>query len=292
MSEHENKSDQKAKPKQTFLLPPTTAVRIVWALTGSFSDEVHSQRAAEFAEQSLKNIESRARESDDEERQYVVSAIAAIQSTRRSLDTVYKGRKLNFDENKELRSAYLDSIKENIDFGKKAQDFLKSLPAMTIAGAGGTLTLSQYFDLSGFKLWAVVLGLAAVGYLINMVIKRYARRMCQWQYINQDYERNMYYEHYVSRVQLILESLYADIDQVHHNIFGAQYPDPDGERAPHRIVEELLAGIRPMHCKYIHKHMMEGKITPKLWSLCETGTVEREAHKVKDRQQICKEWED
>jgi hypothetical protein len=132
------------------LLPPTTAVRIVWALTGSFSDDLHSQRAAEYAEQSLKNIEARAQQSNEQEQQYVTTTIAAIQSTRRSLDTIYKGRELNFNENKELRSAYLDSIKEGIDFGKKAQDFLKSLPAMTIAGAGGALTFTQYFDLSGY----------------------------------------------------------------------------------------------------------------------------------------------
>ena len=291
MSEQENKSVQKEKPKQTFLLPPTTAVRIVWALTGSFSDDVHSQRAAEFAEQILKNIESRAKEIDNEESQYVVSAIAAIQSTRRSLDTVYKGRKLNFDENKKLRSAYLDSIKEGIDFGKKAQDFLRSLPAMTIAGAGG-LTLADYFQFSGIKLWGAVLGLAAIGYLINMMIKRYARRMSQMLYIKQDYERNMYFQQYIARVQLILESLYADIDQIHHNLFGIPYPDPDKERALQRIVRELLAGVQPTPCKYIHKHMAEGKITPELWSKCETGTVEREAHKVKVRQLICKEWED
>jgi hypothetical protein len=277
--------------KKTLILPPTTAVRIVWALTGSFSDDLHSQRAAEYAEQSLKSIESRAQKCNDEEKQYVSTTIAAIQATRRSLDTVYKGRKLNFEENKKLRSAYLDSIKEGIDFGNKAQDFLKSLPAMTIAGAGG-LTLADYFHFSGIKLWGAVLGLAAIGYLINMMIKRYARRMSQMLYIKQDYERNMYYEQYVARVQLILESLYADIDQVHHNIFGTPYPDPDKERALQRIVTELLAGVQPTPCKYIHKHITEGKITPELWSKCETGTVEREAHKVKDRKQICKEWED
>lgn len=278
--------------KKTLILPPTTAIRIVWALTGSFSNDLHSQRAAEYAEQSMKNIETRAQQSDEAEKQYVATTISAIQATRRSLDTVYKGRDLNFDENKELRSAYLESIKEGIDFGKKAQDFLKSLPAMTIAGAGGALTFTQYFGLSGLRLWAVILGLAAIGYLINMMIKRYARRMSQMNYINQDYERNMYYEQYVARVQLILESLYIDIDQIHHNIFGAPYPDPDMERAPRRVVEELLAGIGPTHCKYMHKHMKEGKITPKLWSLCETGTVEREAQKSKERKQICSQWED
>lgn len=111
--------------------------------------------------------------------------------------------------------------------------------------------------------------------------------MSQMHHIKQDYERNMYYEQYLARVQLILESLYTDIDQIHHNIFGAQYPDPDKERAP-----RLLAVIQPTHCKYMHKHMMEGKITPKLWLLCETGTVEREAQKLKDRKQMCNRWED
>lgn len=284
-------SGVKNMSEKTLLLPPTTAVRIVWALTGSFSSDEHSQRAAQYAEQSMKNIETSALESNDRERQFVTTTIAAMQATRRSLDTVYKGRELNFEENKQLRAAYLDSIKEGIDFGRKAQDFLKSLPAMTIAGAGG-LTVADYFGLSGIKLWALTLGVAAIGYLINLIIKRYSRRLSQMQYIKQDYERNMYYDQYVARVHLILESLYADIDQIHHNIFGAPYPDPDKERAPRRVVEELLAGMRPKLCKYIHKHMAEGKITPKLWSLCETGTVEREAKKAEDRKQMCEEWED
>lgn len=276
--------------EKTLLLPPSTAVRIVWALTGSFSNDEHSQRAAQYAEQSMKNIETRAQESDEKEKQFVIPTMAAMQATRRSLDTVYKGRELNFEENKTLRSAYLDSIKEGIDFGKKTQDLLRSLPAMTIAGAGG-LTVADYVGLSGIKLWALTLGLAAIGYLINMIIKRYSRRLSQIQYIRQDYERSIYYDQYIARVCLILESLYADIDQIHHNVFGTQYPDPDKERAPRRIVEELFAGVRPTPCKYIHKHMAEGKITPKLWALCESGTIEREAKKAEDRKQMCEEWE-
>ncbi len=86
--------------------------------------------------------------------------------------------------------------------------------------------------------------------------------------------------------------LSEDIDQIHHNIFGAQHPDPNMKRAlPLRIVKDLLAGIRPTPCKYMHKHMMDGEINPKIWSLCETGTVEREAQIVSDRKQMCKEWE-
>jgi len=275
--------------RKTFLLPPTTAVRIVWALTGGFSNDPHSQRAAVYAEQSLKNIESKALESrDKEEVHYVPSAIVSMQATLRSLDTVYKGRDLNFDEVNQLRSAYLKSITDRIDFGKKTQDFLKSLPAMTIAGAGG-VTVADALGLSGIKLWTFSLVLVAVGYLINLAFVGHARRANQMHLVKGDHERNTYYDQYVARVCVILEALYIDIDQIHHNVFGDKYPDPL-QRTPQQVLEEMFGGVRPTHCKYIHKHMAEGKITPELWPLCETGTVERETAK-KDPLLVCRKWE-
>jgi hypothetical protein len=41
-----------------------------------------------------------------------------------------------------------------------------------------------------------------------------------------------------------------------------------------QIIEDMLRGVRPTFCKYVHKHMREKKITPELWPRCETGTPE------------------
>jgi len=49
------------------------------------------------------------------------------------------------------------------------------------------------------------------------------------------------------------------------------------------IIGEMLKGVRPTFCKYVHKHMREKKIEPELWTLCETGK--------KDAVEKCPCWE-
>lgn len=254
----------------TSLLPPVSAVRMVWARTGLFSDDEHSKQSTVLVEEALKNIKERA-QSDEKENKYVISTIATMDSSLRSLDTAYKGRQLNFEENEKLRSAYLDSIRESLDFGKKAQDFLRSLPTMTIGAAGG-VTIAQALGVSGIKLWGIGLGLAAVGYIVNLLFVRHGRKKTQMLYIVQDYERDLYYDQYITRVSTILTSLYLDLDRIHKNIFGQPYPVDATE--VHQIIEEMLRGVRSTFCMYVHKHMREKKITPELWSLCETGALD------------------
>ena len=251
---------------QTFLLPPVSAVRMVWARTGMFSDDEHSKISAVLTEAALKNIRERA-EADDKERKYVNSAIATMDATLRSLDIIHKGRELNFEENEKLRKAYLDSVKENLEFGKKAGDFLKSLPAMVIGGAGG-ITVAQYFTISDINLWAIGLALASIGYIVNLEVVRLMRKRTQMLYVAQDYERSLYYDQYVTRVATTLTSLYLDLDRIHKNVFEQSY-SVDVEVS--NIIGEMLKGVRPTFCKYIHKHIREKKIKPELWTLCETG---------------------
>lgn len=251
---------------QTFLLPPVSAVRMVWARTGMFSNDEHSKISAVLTEAALKNIRERA-EADDKERKYVNSAIATMDATLRSLDIIHKGRTINFEENEKLRKAYLDSVKENLEFGKKAGDFLKSLPAMVIGGAGG-ITVAQYFKISDINLWAIGLALASIGYIVNLEVVRLMRKRTQMLYVVQDYERSLYYDQYVTRVATTLTSLYLDLDRIHKNVFEQSY-SVDVEVS--NIIGEMLKGVRPTFCKYIHKHIREKKIKPELWTLCETG---------------------
>ncbi len=225
----------------TTLLSPFIGIRLAWAITGKFSNDETSKVSATVAEQALKSIRTEAAK-DPKEGQYVAQSEAAIEASMRSLEIIHKGRELNFEENKKLRDAYMETVKENIEFGNKAQDFLKSLPTMAITGAGATITFGGYLasrigvpeaSTTAF-LWALGVAMAGVGYLIHMGVVRAMRRRTQMLLVQQDYDRNLYYEQYMSRVAMTLTSLYLDLDRIHQVVFGAPYPVSDGKHNRHR----------------------------------------------------------
>ena len=256
---------------QTSLLPPVTAVRMVWARTGAFSDDPDSKLAAALTEAALKQLRDRAEKEDPREKDYIFSGIATMDASLRNLDIIQKGRELNFQENDRLRQAYLDSVAENITFGNKAGNFLKALPTITIGGAGSVTlaaSLQDSLKLSDLQLWGLGLAAAALGYLVHLGVVRLMRRRTQMLYVIQDYERGLYYNQYVTRAATVLTSLYLDVDRIHKNVFGQSY---QVETEAQVIVGEMLKGIRPTFCRYVHKHMKEQKVAPELWSLCETG---------------------
>lgn len=260
---------------RTALLPTVTAVRMVWSMTGMFSNDESSNTMAKYVEGALKRVEDQAQAQgvSPEEKGYVTSAVATMKASLRSLDTVYKGRALNFAENEKLRAAYLESIKENLNFGNKAQHFLKSLPTMTIGAAGG-VTVAQVWEISGVTLWGIGLLLAALGYLVNLWFVRLARRQTQMYYVAQDYERGLYYEQYNSRVSSILLGLFLDLERIHKGMFGENCEEDTSPGAMEGIIRDILAGVRSTFCPYVHKHMREKKVTPELWALCESGNAE------------------
>jgi hypothetical protein len=255
--------------KSTSLLPPSAGVRIAWALTGKFPKSEQSNLSAIYADNALKDIELQAKP-NAQERKYVVGAKAMIFSSLRNLDTIYKGRELNFAENDKLRSAYLDAVKENLDFGNKAKDFLRSLPTMTIGSAGG-VTLASALGIKGNILIGLGFVLAAIGYLLNVLIIRLMRKRTQALYLKEDYDRDLYYDQYVTRVAMNLTSLYLDLNRWHENIFDNAYADG---RDVGEIVDGILSGLKPTCCSYVQKHMDMKKITPELWPVCETGDKE------------------
>jgi len=122
----------------TKLLPPFTGVRLAWAIASKFSKDDDTKLSATIAEEALKSIKSQAPQ-DPKEDEYIGGASATIEASLRGLDIVYKGRQLNFEENDKLRKAFMENAKENIEFGTKTRDYLKSLPTMAITGAGTTI---------------------------------------------------------------------------------------------------------------------------------------------------------
>lgn len=256
----------------TSVLPPATAVRLSWARTGSFTNDPNSQMAAQMAEQAVKDLKARS-ESNDPEKEYVANAVAAMDASIRNLEIVYKGRNLNFEENSKLRKSYLESINESIQFGTKAKDFVKSLPAMAVTTAGGVTLLDIIKD-NGWNeptLWGFGIALAGVGYLINLGAVRYARLKTQEHYVRQDYERDLYYQQYINRSKSILLGLYKDIERIHRKHFGAYYEDVDQAA---EVVNDVLKGVHTTSCPYVHLHMSQGIISPKLWPMCEAGVGE------------------
>lgn len=270
---------------KTNLLPPLKAVQITWARTGAFSEAFHSQQYAEDANKELKDIKNRAKNNKNEE-EYVSNAIALIEANLRNLDNIYKLRNLNFEDNQKLRSTHLDYVKQSLDFGIKTKDFLKSIPSIALGGAGG-ITLAQIIGASSVQLWIAGLFFAGLGYLINWIIIKNMRVEKQWLYIQQDYERSLYFEEYLNKAYIILKNLYNDVYQEHENIFKNKYPTNESSN---ELIKNFLKGIQPTFCKHIKKHLknnnvedrkgnpITGRKLKKLiceqWTYCETGNLE------------------
>lgn len=262
----------------TTILAPFTAVRLAWAIAGKFTSEPDSKVSAQIAEELLKKMSAKAA-TDTNERSYVSQSEATIHDAIRSLEVIYKGRELNFEENEKLRQAYIENVQDSIQFGSKAKDYLKALPTMAIAGPGvaGTLgpTLAGYLDrgiATGYQtlfLWGFGAVMAGLGYFIYAGIVRRGRKRTQMLYVEQDYERNLYYDQYIARVVAALTGLYQDIDRIHEQTFGEVYPIGDGDADS--VVADLLRGVRPTMCNNVHKHMRKGVVTPAVWTMCEVG---------------------
>ena len=260
----------------TKILAPCTAVRLAWAIAAKFTSEPENKISAQVSEDYLKKMAAEAA-TDPDEKSYVSQSAVTIHAAVRSLEIIYKGRKLNFEENAKLRQAYIENVQDSIQFGSKAKDYLKALPTMAIAGPGiaGTLgpTLAHVFGVENnyetLFLWGLGAILAGVGYLFYAGIVRYGRGRTQKLYVAQDYERNMYYEQYIARVKAALTGLYQDIDRIHEQAFGASYP-LHGIGAS-SVVDALLQGVKSTMCERAVEHMQKKMITPEIWTICEVG---------------------
>ena len=313
------------------LLPPITAVQIVWALTGLFSKEKPTQDSAPSSNKdknpgntnidkdkkenkkaeedkrataskemqlqfptpliakSLEDIRSRAK--CDQENLYLDRVMAAMDATLRTLNTIYKGRNLNFDENNELRTAYLESMKESIDYGSRLKDILTGLPTTSVGAAGGvTFAESLLRDSENaisnvnaiapvsnsassappIQYWLIVLGFAALGFLAGWVFVWLRGRRTQRLFVRRDYERKLYFCLYLWRVHAVFASLYDDVCRIYKDVFGEPYPE-EKDKQEKETIYKILEPMWPNLCDCVPRHMINGKIKPELWPLCETG---------------------
>ena len=269
-------------------LDPETSVWLTWSLTGNFSAEVASTKGsptfpsreiAARAELLLQEIQHKAKKAGGSQDEYVKAAVASIGGALRSLHTAYSGRKLNFDENEKLRIAYLKSAREMIRFGSKGIDFVKALPATAVPTGLGSVTISQVFHLADWQIVLLTLSLAGLSYVGYILLVRWGSRKQLQSYVDQDYERDLYYAQYLRRVRAILIALYEELQALYLASFAVNFvPNPP---PADQIVNRALPAHGTM-CPYVHKHKREGRITWDLWALCETGG---------DAAQHCELWE-
>ncbi|MBN1182134.1 MAG: hypothetical protein JXB49_07595 [Bacteroidales bacterium] len=250
----------------TKLLPPLSAVQMTWVTAIKFSAPESIDLYEEYVKPSMTNIIESSK-SDEKENEYILKAIPMMAVTLKNINTLRKGRELNYADNKILRNVYLESINQKFDLVSKIKDFVKNLPAITIAGTGGlvfaegTLTNVDTSD----KLFFALL-FAAIGYGINQLINRYLLQRKQLNYIKEDYQTTCYYENYLDRVEVTLHNLFDELEALHQKLFGEKYhSDINGKR----LITKMIADIRSKRCRFIKSHMEKGLITSDIWHLCE-----------------------
>jgi hypothetical protein len=321
--------DSESEGEPRYLLPPLTAVQMVWALTGLFSKERPVQNSYPFSKEenpsnspqqdekkngknpdnteNAANTEEKKEKKEDEKEKtskkghlqfptpfvgkaledirkragddykknlYVDRVLAAMDASLRSLNTIYKGRNLNFDENTALRKAYLKSMKESIKYGYELKDLVKTLPATTSIGAvlGAALPrISEKLSLHDDSSWPVVAIFALGGFLIGWILVQLEGQKTQRLHVRQDLERKLYFCSYLQRVYDVLESLYDSVCLIYSDTFGKEYPRKKEEK---ETITKMLGGMVPKICECAPRHLIENKINPELWPICETGNME------------------
>ena len=320
--------DSGSEGEPRYLLPPLTAVQMVWALTGLFSKERpiqnsypfskeenpsnspqqneknpdntenaantegkkekkedknektskkgHLQFPTPFVGKALEDIRKHAGD-DSKKHLYVDRVLAAMDASLRSLNTIYKGRNLNFDENTALREAYLKSMRESIKYGYELKDLVKTLPATTSIGAvlGAALPrISEKLSLHDDSSWPVVVIFALGGFLIGWILVQLEGQKTQRLHVRQDLERKLYFCSYLQRVYDVLESLYDSVCLIYHDIYNEEYLEEEEKKKEKEIITKMLAVMMPKICEYAPRHLIENKINPELWPICETGNME------------------
>lgn len=250
------------------ILPPEMAVRMVWSLTDKFHNKDIPEVSSQMTETLLTDIKTRAVGKDKE---YVDRVIATMYAALRNLGMIYRGRELNFTENERLRLTYLEAVQKNIEFGKNAWDYLKTIPAMTVGGAGSVTVAEIIFKTFDIK-FLVIVGLffAAVGFMVHLIYIRLTRNLKLKLYVRQDYERTLYYEQYLNRVLDVLNSLNKELNQIHQDVYGNQQP-PTSDNIKKYNIKDFLSGVHSTFCENTHKYMSQKTIKPDNWARCEAG---------------------
>jgi hypothetical protein len=253
---------------KTNLLPPLSAVYLVWGTTRKFAD---SSTIDSFDSSIKPFFENLIKEADknDLEKQYLSQAYTILMASMRNVIIIYKGRQLNYSENKLIREAYLDSLKSELNITSQLKDLLKSLPAITIGGASGLVIADLKIKTSGtLNQLSYALLFAIAGYLARYFYMRFTSVKKQKNFIRQDYETTIYYNHYLIRMEEVMINLYRRMEELHEDMFGQKYNDDSKKE---ELIKKMFHEIQPVHCPLLDQHINSRKITPDRWHMCEVG---------------------
>lgn len=280
-------------------LPPASAVRLAWARTSQFS-KPPSESPKDEAEDPKKVKEARILvdpflkpgwedlwavkggtggtrklATSPEELRYLLNALAAVDSTVRTLETIYRGRELNFQEQETLMDAYLEYVKVAQGKGQGLSEDLRSLlhavPALVIGSASG-LSIALVAQANLLQTGLIVVASTIALFALSLGWSWASSAWKLQSFVRTDYQRNVYFDLYVNTVQDALKGLYNDVEQLHKEAFGGPCPDASGFNAVPRLLEPLKSN--PGSCQYVIRHMAMGLVTAERWPLCESGSAE------------------
>lgn len=205
-----------------------------------------------------------------DERLYLRDTLAAIDGTVRMLETVRKGRDLNFSQLEKLMDIELDYVKSAEGGGTNLEGILKSfiqaVPAILLGGTTG-LSIALLSNLPLVQTGALIilgtLGVYGLGIGWSWVV-------AQWRlssYVQRDYRRNLYYRDWFDRVRVELDGLYESVDNLHQKSFGDFCKGGSVKEALEPFNRSL--SVRPGQCKYTRRHMEMKLITAEIWPYCE-----------------------
>jgi len=292
-----------APSKAACLLTPMMGVRLAWALTGGFptagqsgikttnndqngqtnspsgnaSGTGNSQTCSVSAEKARDILTDvlKAVENDPDIKAKTLKSIAAIYTTVRNLSTIYSGRQLNFQENDLVRNAYIESIANDIEFGKSILDYVKTLPSVIAAGGAGlgiSFLLNMYgiLSLSMYDLFIIAILVAGLAFFGNYFFRHWCIRRKVRQFVWWDSDRNHYYEHYLNRSYRELIHLHQVLVCIHN----PGLPDDDTLKTKckdgDREIQELFTNLYPTTCKDINLCIFNRDFDPNKWVFCET----------------------
>jgi len=213
---------------------------------------------------------------------YVDNIVFAIDACERNLLTIIRGRNQNFEQTDSLMKTQIANIESSARLTKDLHSAVPRLFA-TGGGAGGTVLVNFILQsVFNYQIPDLVLASAAgivasafYGIFQWKVAPENVRR-AQQEIIKNDYRRGIYYRQYISRTFSALSALFDQTLLIYENVYKKPY-QPDRYRDVknrQEVVWTVLGGQKGIcaeYCPLIHLHYHDDKITPHVWSSCETA---------------------
>ena len=212
-----------------------------------------------------------------------------MRATLRNLRTIYSGRELDFKENNILRTAYLDSLAENIKFGNNVKDYIITLPTTIIAiltGLGLSLAATDVLGvpINAFHVVVIVVLSGILGYLLFWFLMNRSYKLHNSGLMLQEFERDVYFEQYLYRAREQLRILHQQLHEIREEVFSTDNANRDDleaknkarERAKKKAESEaeqlkcLLNALFPDYCEHVTECLRKS-FQPAIWGICDTG---------------------